>query len=282
MGLLNPATTTFNKLNSVDKRIVEGLVLVENSGYSSMRRYAGINNTCDLLLKRHGMDLSRSISDAEALELTIAEAGQTLKDLELRTEKLRDAYHQSLNAVREQKVVLEANSDLYKERMDDVGVLSMKYAFTEWIQANPEPLASATVEEARSFVGCQSQEHVRLLNMTACVQKLRLLKRLGWDKSDFMVRGFGGALLIKPRDGTPELAQDLLIAYLRLAPDAEMKQAALVLHKEHIQPDITTSTSTLFAILEDEEGEDPATTAKKRQVREMVEELLSPKKKQCR
>jgi hypothetical protein len=72
-----------------------------------------------------------------------------------------------------------------------------------------------------------------------------------------MVHGFGGALLIKPHDGTVDLSHDLLIAYLRLAPDAEMKAAALILHKKQIQPTtITASTSGLLTILEDEEGND--------------------------
>jgi hypothetical protein len=96
--------------------------------------------------------------------------------LEVDTEKLCDAYHQSLHDVAKQKVILEANSDLYKERMNDVGLLAKKYAFTEWIQVNPEALALATVEEARSFVGLESKEHVRLLLQHASVKKLRSLK----------------------------------------------------------------------------------------------------------
>jgi hypothetical protein len=279
MGLLNPATTTFNKLNGVDKFFVEDLIIVEkDAGLPSTRRYTGVNNTCQLSLKRHKLDLSRNVADAETLESTITEEKQALQDLEVATEELRDAYHQSLHNVAEQKVVLEANSDLYKERINDVGLLAKKYAFTEWIQENSEALASATVEEARSFVGLGSKEQVRLLSQHDSVKKLRLLKRLGWDKSDFMVRGFGGCLLIKPRDGKVNLSHDLLIAYLCLAPEEEMKRAALVLHRRQIQPTVTTA-SGLSAILEDEEGDDPATTAKKRQAREIMEDLMSPTKK---
>jgi hypothetical protein len=175
------------------------------------------------------MDLSRNISDAEDLKSMIEEQGQALEVLEVQSEKLRDAYRQNL---REVSLVLEADSDLYNVRMKDVGLLAKKYAFTEWIQANLEALAMASVHEAQFFVGLESQEQVRVLMQQAAVQKLRLLKRLGWDKSAYMLKVFGGAMMIKPRQGPMKIMQDLLIAYLRLAPDEEMLVASRVLHKD--------------------------------------------------
>jgi hypothetical protein len=194
------------------------------------------------------------------------------------TVKLHEEYNKSLHQVAEQRVLLEANSDLHKERMNDVGLLAKKYAFTEWIQENPKPLSLATLEEARSFVSLESKEKVRLLSNHVSGKKLILLKRLGWDKTEYMANGFGGAMMVKPHDGNVSLSQDLLIAYLRLASDEEMARAAHVLHKNQIQP-TATSASELSTILEDEEGDDPATTAKKRQAREIMQELMPPTKK---
>jgi hypothetical protein len=277
MGLLNPATTTVKKLNSVDKELVEDLILVENT--DSMRRFPGINNTCDLSRQRHGIDLSRNISDAADLKSTIEEQGQALEVLEVQSEHLRDTYRQHLRELSHQTFVREADSDLYNARMKDASILATKYAFTEWIQANPEALAMASVPEAQLFVGLQSQEQVRFLTQKGAVQKLRLLKRLGWDKSAYILKVFGGAMIIKPRHGTMQIMQDLLIAYLRLAPDEEMVVASRVLHKDQIQPTITAVATSLAAICEDEEGDDHATTAKKRQARDLFEDLLNPDKK---
>lgn len=278
MGLNNPSTTPFHKLNSIDKCFIEDLLLVEE-GRSSTRRYTGINNTCQLAMKRLGMDLSRNVADAETLQLTIAEEKLVQEELEVELAQLRDAYHEKLNEVAEQKASRESNVDLYHERVNDGGPLRKKYVVSQWIKANPETLASATVGEARSFIGLDSMAKVRLLGFRASMKKLRLLKRLGWHKSMFMVRAFGGALLIKPREGTVKMSHDLLIAYLRLASDTEMHRAVHILHKENIQRNNPAPAAELSAILEDEEGDDPATTAKKRQVREMVEELMSPSKK---
>jgi hypothetical protein len=80
MGLINPATTTFNKLlNSVNKCFVKDLIIVENdAGYPSTCCYTGVNNTCQPSLKQDGMDLSRNVADAEMLESTIAKEEQAL------------------------------------------------------------------------------------------------------------------------------------------------------------------------------------------------------------
>jgi hypothetical protein len=280
MGLLNPATSKFNKLNSIDKDILSDLIIVENG--SSSRRYTTINNTCQLSLQRHGVDLSRAIADAEGLVLTLQEEGVALKKMEETTERLRDAYQHSLQDVAQQKIILESNSDLHAERVKDMVVLANKYAVTDWIKENPNALEPASVEEARTFIRLHSKDHVLTLTLSTCQIKLRMLKRLGWDKSAYMDKAFGGAMLIKPRNRTVEKSQDLLIAYLRLAPDKEMLQAVEVLHQDKIQAPsngLESHLSSVLEDLEDEDGDDSTTLNKKRDARELLEELLSSNKK---
>jgi hypothetical protein len=263
---------------TIDKKLVEDLVLVENKN-SSSRRYAGIDNTCQLALNRLGVDLNKTCQYADAMVDDIQNHTQAIRDLEDGAARLRAEYNRYLESIAREKMQLDSSSDLLNERIRAKDDLANKYALAEFIQENPEPLKHANLDDARSYVGLQSIEQVRLLNQHDCQKKLRLLKRLGWNKSEYMVKVFDGLLLVKPREGTAEVLHDFLIAYLYLAPDDAMQEAARVLHRNSIQPTTELSASKLAAILEDEEGDDPDTLAKKRKARELVEAIVSPNKK---